>query len=97
MTDDDTPTYYVNGEEVEIHGVSINRQTTSDGVPYPDFSRLTVRFPDNIQTREVPVNTVKGEGGITTLMDDLSERGIIPQFVANGKRVPPEHPDRDDE
>lgn len=97
MTDDDNPTYYVNGEEVEVHGIGITRGTTGDGTVFPDFQSLTIRFLDDIQTREVPVGAVKVEGGLSTMMDDLSERGVVPQFVADGERVPPQHPDRDNE
>ena len=97
MTDDDTPTYYVNGEEVEIHGAKLARGTTTKGKVYPDLTSLIIRFPDNVQTREVPAVVVKVEGGLSAMMDDLSDRGVLPEWYTDGERLPPEHPNRDDE
>lgn len=84
-------TYYVMGQEVFVHGAEIEREDLGgdrDGT-YPNVF-LHVRYPGEGKTHRVPLGNVKVQGGLSALMDDLNERGILPDWFAEGFTAPPD-------
>lgn len=81
------PTYYVNGEEVKVRGVEFRPEEARSGGGYIQWYAF-VQFPEEPGTTRVHPNQLKVEGGSEALNDDLTSRGLLPEWATKNDPAP---------
>ena len=77
----------VSGEAASVRGIEMVETETEGSVSYPKLY-AHIQYPDDVETKRVPVAALKINGGLSRLHGELHERGMIPDWYDDGYHSP---------